>query len=156
MKKHAIACPSPVVFAVALLTLWYPTAVWSTGTLDVKPESRIEIVYISASDCSYCRSWRYTLNGGWKRFSQKPEAQYVHLITVDKGLLRFRIKEDDYPKGYRHLYKEAPRFGNVVPAWCVLVDGQPVLYGAGEKNWDTTVEPAIIDLVAQKLAGMAR
>jgi len=55
------------------------------------------------------------------------ELSFKSLITVDKGFLRYRLKEDDYPKEYRHLYKEDPNFGKGVPAWWVLVDGQPVL-----------------------------
>ncbi len=140
-----------IVCLLALVVGWITSV--HAGTMDVKPDSRIEIVYIHANDCPYCRSWRYTLNGGWKRFSQKPEAKYVNLITVDKGFLRYPLKENDYPEGYRHLYKIAPNFGKGVPAWWVLVDGQPILRNGGERNWDTTVEPTIIDLVTKKLAG---
>jgi hypothetical protein len=120
------------------------------GDLDVKPDSRIEILYLSANDCRYCRSWQLFT---WKRFSQTPEAQYVRLIKVDRGSLRFSVSENDYPKEYRHLYQKAPGFGNTVPAWWVLLDGQPIMRSVGGSDWDSRVEPTLVQLVTKKLAG---
>lgn len=121
--------------------------------LEVRSNSTIEIVYITAADCVYCRSWRYMRTGGWTRFEQKAEAKYVNLVSVDKGVLNNPMKSDYYPEQYRNLYQLSPRFGNLIPAWWLLLDGKPVLRKVGETGWDTVIEPAIIKLVAVKIAG---
>ena len=140
-----------MVCLLALMVGWIMSV--SAGDLVVKPDSSIEVVYISAKDCSYCRSWRYTINGGWDNFSKQPEAKHVSLVTVDKGFRRHGIEVKDYPDGYQHLYEMNMSLGRLVPAFWVLVDRQPVLGIAGEKRWDTDVVPVIIDLVSKKLAG---
>jgi hypothetical protein len=122
-------------------------------TVEVRSTSTIEIVYITAGDCVYCRSWRYMQAGGWARFEQRAEAKHVNLVSVDKGVLRNSMKLDYYPERYRNLYELSPRFGNIVPAWWILLDGKPVLRKVGETGWDTVIEPAIIELVAAKMEG---
>ena len=135
-----------LVFLLALLVV--PLA--HAGDIDVKPDSRIEVIYFTAPDCAYCRSWKLFT---WKPFSDTPPAKHVTLITVDKGGLRYKIGKSDYPKEYRHLYEQEPSLGNRVPAFWVLVDGKPIVSSIGETSWGTTIEPAIIDLVTKKLAG---
>ncbi len=121
--------------------------------LEVRSNSTIEIIYITAADCVYCRSWRYMRTGGWTRFEEKAEARHVNLVSVDKGGLNSHMKSDYYPEQYRNLYQLSPQFGNFVPAWWLLLDGKPVLRKVGESGWDTVIEPAIIKLVALKSLG---
>ena len=77
----------------------------------------------------------------------------MDIITIDKGRIRYTLKANDYPEGYRHLHQHDPDFGKRVPAWWLLVDRQPVLWKNGETNWDSIIEPTILDLVAKKVAG---
>jgi hypothetical protein len=119
----------------------------------VKRDSRIDVVYLTAKDCVYCRSWRYTMAGDWSRFSETQAGRNVQLVTVDKVTLRNPIKRDHYPAEYGHLYDLAPQFGNSVPAWWVVVDGQPVTRRMGENRWKPDLESLLEKLVAAKLAG---
>jgi hypothetical protein len=123
-------------------------AEWAVGK-----DSRIEVVYITAADCVYCKSWRYTRAGDWARFSRTPAASHVALVTVDKTTLRNFITREHYPAAYGHLFDLAPQFGNVVPAWWVLLDGKPVTRRVGEGNWATGIEPMLEQLVAAKSSG---
>ena len=93
------------------------------GDLDVKPDSRIELLYLSANDCRYCRSWQQL---SWKRFSQTPEAQYVRLIKVDRGSLRFAVSENlvhkkQKSKKHTHTLSGTPSRCSTVAAALPLV-----------------------------------
>lgn len=141
-----------IAFSLSLIGTVGPAAALD---VPVKRDSRIEVVYITAKDCIYCRSWRYTMAGDWGRFSETPAGRSVQLVTVDKVTLRNKVKREHYPTGYGHLYDLSPEFGNSVPAWWVVVDGQPVTRRMGENRWKPDLEPLLEKLVAAKLAGGA-
>lgn len=144
----------PGLLALALAAACAGTAAAAPGRdVPVKADSRIEVVYLTAKDCVYCRSWRYTMAGDWGRFSETQTGRNVQLVTVDKVTLRNKMKRDFYPADYAHLYDQAPEFGNAIPAWWVVVDGQPVTRRMGENRWKPDLETLLDKLVAAKLAG---
>lgn len=134
------------------LALLFPSFV-SARVFEVKPDSHIDVVYLTAKDCIYCKSWRYMGAGDWARFSETKTAQSVNLVTVEKGTLRNEIKRDDYAPEHRNLYDAAPKFGNTLPAWWVLLDGKPVMRALGENRWKEKIEPVLENLVRTKLKG---
>jgi hypothetical protein len=119
----------------------------------VRPDSRIEVVYLTAPDCVYCKSWRYMRTGDWSRFADSPAGREVKLVTVEKQTLRMPIEKRHYPEALAKLHDVAPQFGNVVPAWWVVLDGVPVMRRLGENRWREEIEPVLEQLVKAKQAG---
>lgn len=153
------ACLTHLRAAMQLSLPLAATAVFLVGALPfnsnaadirIKGDSKIEVVYITAADCIYCKSWRYMRTGDWGRFSETETGRAVTLITADKVTLRNTMRKDFYPPEHASLFDNAPKFGNIVPAWWIVVDGVPVLRRVGENRWKTEVEPALETLVLAK------
>jgi hypothetical protein len=60
--RRLMACS---VFLLVLVMSWMTHA--HAGNIEVKSDSRIEVVYIHAADCPYCRNWQLHTQ---KRFSK--------------------------------------------------------------------------------------
>ena len=131
--------------ALAMALLFCASAVGAP--VKVTRNSEVSLLYVTAPDCPYCRSWRHLRAGGWSLFQEKPQSKKVQLIEIQKQSLHDRIDASHYPAQYRHVYEQAPKFGNRIPAWILLVDGKPVLRVTGEGNWARQLEPVIIRLV---------
>ncbi len=131
---------------------------WLTGAataapVTVRADSRIEVVFLTAPDCVYCKSWRHMRAGDWPRFSESESGRQVQLVTAQKPTLREKVQGSHYPEGYARLHALAPQFGNFVPAWWLLVDGVPVTRRAGETRWRQDLEPVVERFARAKLAG---
>jgi hypothetical protein len=149
----------PLLHAFALLAAAIGTQVLAAAPpaipLQVRADSRIEVVYLTAPDCVYCKSWRHMRTGDWTRYSESPTGRDVKLVTVEKQTLRMPIEKRHYPAEYAQLHEKAPQFGNVVPAWWVVLDGVPVMRRVGEGRWREEVEPVLDQLVKAKQSGGA-
>ena len=100
-----------------LLAVMCAASASQAATFNVRPDSRIEIVYLTARDCPYCRFWRYNPEGDWARFLQTEAGREVQLVNADKGSLHNAVKRENYPAGYEHLYDRKPQFGKHLPSW---------------------------------------
>jgi hypothetical protein len=119
----------------------------------VRPGAEVRVVYIGAPDCPPCRSWRYTRAGGWWRAEYSGLSKTFGLTEVKKSSLRDAIRQDHFPDDLQFIHAQRPTFGNVVPAWLVLLDGV-VVYGAvGEQRWDSRMEPLLTQIGHIKAAG---
>ncbi len=129
---------------------------WQGEARVAGPGSEVHVVYLTSPDCVYCRSWRHLKNGGWARAQASGLAARISLTEVSKRTLREGIRADHYPELLRNLYGQNPSFGNMIPAWWVLVDGQAVYGAVGETAWDSTIEPLLQDLLKAKVSGGGR
>jgi hypothetical protein len=138
-----------LVFLLTSVSLLLSTNV-NSADIAVRGDSRIDVIYISAADCVNCKSWRYMRGGDWARFSETESAKSITLVTVDKVSIRNLMKREFYPKEYGFLFDKSSQFGNNIPAWWVMVDGEPVIRRVGEDRWKVDIEPALEKLVAAK------
>ncbi len=149
------------LFAVLLMLLSclaahaQPGLPWKDQVQVPGAQSVIEVVYLTSPDCGYCRSWRHLRNGGWARAQDSGLAAHVRLVEVIKRTLRDPIGADHYPEALRFLHQRHPGMGNRIPAWWVLVDGQPVWGGVGEGTWDVSIAPLLDELARARAAGGA-
>ena len=112
----------------------------------VKPDSRLEVFYLGAPDCPYCREWERT------------ERDDLIVWTAGRGIgfaeilgetLRLPITERHYPPRYRWVYEQVgPSRG--VPRFLLAVDGHVILSAYGTNRYKELFFPALVKAAARR------
>lgn len=117
-------------------------------------DSRIELVYIGAHDCSLCRQWESRHLGPNGRPVQSPLWSQIEFTPIRLATLRKPFAIDDaparlHPVLYDLLAHGVPVRG--VPSFLMLVDDQLRARTLGPEAFDSLLLPALRAAVREKL-----
>jgi hypothetical protein len=73
---------------------------------DVRRESTVELLYVSAADCGFCRRWEAQYLDGQRPLASLDWAE-VRFTRVDIGTFRARFSADDAPARLRPALAKA-------------------------------------------------
>ena len=120
----------------------------SAGILEsVRPDSRLEIFYLGAPDCPYCKQWEAKSR---RELVAWAAAKGVYYVEVTGETLRQPISERHYPPQHQKVYQQVgPSRG--VPRFLLAVDGQVRLNTLGTNRYDEIFLP-ILKQVAERRA----
>lgn len=120
----------------------------SAGILEsVRPDSRLEIFYLGAPDCPYCKQWEAKSR---RELVAWAAAKGVYYVEVTGETLRQPISERHYPPQHQNVYQQVgPSRG--VPRFLLAVDGQVRLNTLGTNRYDEIFLP-ILKQVAERRA----
>lgn len=123
--------------------------------LRVTATSRIQLVYLGAGDCMFCRRWEGPL-GYEGSFRRGRAAQQVEVIKIERTTFLAPQAMSELPAEIRALDKPNDRrlasLMASAPAWLVILDGRLVLARRGLSNWKKEVEPFVEKLATAKEA----
>lgn len=112
----------------------------------VRPDSRLEMFYLSAPDCPYCTHWESRAMGellAWA--ADKP----LDFVEIRGQTLRQPITERHYPPEYRWVYEQiGPSRG--VPRFLLAVDGRVLLSAYGTNRYNEVFFPALKKVTARR------
>ena len=130
-----------------------------TAKTRANASSVIRLLYLSATDCGFCRQWeRDHLAGG--RLTGMPEFKHVDFVTSKRFALKDRLKKDDLPKNVAYLFdkfeteKAYDRLMKTTPAFVLLVDDQVRIWSVGT-FLDSPVYPVLRAAVREKTGAAA-
>ena len=137
-----------IVLGVAILCV--QTAPSSAEVLDVRPDSKITVVYVSAWNCPPCFVWsnRYMAeiraSPEWRHIEWREVAAYTYM---DTGY------DERWPQDLKWV-RDKLRIERGAPRWAIVVDGRAIWYSAWAKRsrWDRTWQ-IVRSLVSDKLNG---
>ena len=125
------------------LMLAAPLLALSFGAAAQTP--RIEVFYLSAPDCPYCRHWESQTRPG---FLASPEGKAVRYVEIHGETLRQPIEERHYPPEHRWVFQQiGPSRG--VPRFLLAIDGKVVLSAYGTGGYTTKFLPALKEALAR-------
>lgn len=105
----------------------------------VRPDSRLEMFYLSAPDCPYCTHWESRARNELLAWSADKALSYVE---IRGETLRQPITERHYPSEYRWVYEQiGPSRG--VPRFLLAVDGRVLLSTYGTSRYNEVFLPAL-------------
>lgn len=116
-------------------------------SVEITPESRVQVVYIAADNCGFCRDWDWA-GGPRERFLASETARAVEFREVRRPYYQQRLTAQAFPGNLAWVWDrvEVPAG---TPSWVVAVDGNPVLVSTGLDRWEASVLPQIELLVAK-------
>jgi hypothetical protein len=118
-------------------------------------DSVVELAYVSASDCPYCRGWEIEYLGGGD--APKPALGWdgLKLTTVKINSFKAAVGADGFPahlqapvaqmlkeRGWRHLQG--------TPQFILLVNGKPRVHAFGTQYFSSLIQPALKAALAEK------
>lgn len=120
----------------------------SAGILEsVKPNSRLEIFYLGAADCPYCREWEAKSRAELLAWTA---AKGVYYVEIHSETLRQPIVERHYPPQYLGVYQQVGP-SRSVPRFLLAIDGKVRLSAFGLYRYDEVFLP-ILKQVAERRA----
>ena len=112
----------------------------------VRQDSRLQMFYLSAPDCSYCRQWESRARVELLSWSA---GKALGIVEIRGETLRLPITAQHYPPEYRWVYEQiGPSRG--VPRFLLAVDGRVVLSAFGTARYDEVFLPALKGVVARR------
>lgn len=116
--------------------------------------ARIELVYVSADDCTLCRRWEGTYLGQGKLSGS---AQWKHLRFTEVKLVTLKnaFRVEDAPARLQPTFRKMAENGirvQGVPSFVLLVNGALRAHALGPAAFDTLVHAALRAAVREKLA----
>lgn len=115
----------------------------------VRPDSRIEMFYLSAPDCPYCVHWESRAKG---ELLASPAGQVLRFVEIRGETLRLPIAARHYPPEFRWVFEQVgPSRG--VPRFLLAVDGKVVLSAFGTGGYTNVFLPALNAVIARREAG---
>jgi hypothetical protein len=112
----------------------------------VRPDSRLEMFYLSAPDCPYCTHWESRARNELLAWSADKALSFVE---IRGETLRQPITERHYPPEYRWVYEQiGPSRG--VPRFLLAVDGRVLLSAYGTARYNEVFLPALRKVTARR------
>lgn len=112
----------------------------------VRPDSRLEMFYLSAPDCPYCMHWESQARDELLAWSADKALAFVE---IRGETLRQPITERHYPPEYRWVYEQiGPSRG--VPRFLLAVDGRVLLSTYGTNRYKEVFLPALQKVTARR------
>ncbi len=112
----------------------------------VRPDSRLEMFYLSAPDCPYCTHWESQARDELFSWST---GKALAFVEIRGETLRQPITERHYPPEYRWVYEQiGPSRG--VPRFLLAVDGRVLLSAYGTNRYKEVFFPALKKVTARR------
>jgi len=112
----------------------------------VRPDSRLEMFYLSAPDCPYCNHWESQAKDELLAWTSGTALTFVE---IRGETLRLPITERHYPPEYRWVYEQiGPSRG--VPRFLLAVDGRVLLSTYGTSRYKEVFFPALKRVTARR------
>jgi hypothetical protein len=140
---------------VQALLLTTPTRAQSTVP-ELKRDSVIEVVYLSALNCSFCRSWELENLSDGRGFRATPDWREVSFTRLRKAAAGATLSPSFFPERLRPVAEEIASdqrkraLLSVTPSFIVLVDGHLAAAALGSAAWDQRIYPILQELVEQR------
>ena len=121
---------------------------------DARRDSTVELLYVSAADCGFCRRWEAQYLEG-----QKPRASLdwskVRFTVVDIGTFRARFSADNAPAHLRPGMAKAMQAAGQpslrgTPWFALFVDGEVRSHAFGTTAFETRIQPALRAALREK------
>jgi hypothetical protein len=107
---------------------------------------RVEVVYLGANDCPFCRHWEASRK---HELLASPEGKAAAYHEVHGDTLRRPIEAKHYPAELKWLGEQlGPQRG--VPRFVLVVDGRVALNVMGTEAYQAVFLPALRRAVAEK------
>ena len=121
--------------------------------------SVIELVYISARDCYWCRVWESEYLYGPAKLAKSGLWPDIRFTEQKRGLLRSRESPENFPEhlkaAMRELVKTSRRLMSTSPSYVLFVNGTPRVWGSGTNDYATLIHPALEAAVEEKRSATA-
>jgi hypothetical protein len=121
---------------------------------DARRDSTVELLYVSAADCGWCRKWEAQYLEG-----QKPRASLdwadIRFTVVDIGTFRARFSADNAPAhlrpGMAKAMEAAGQSGlRGTPWFALFVNGEVRSHAFGITAFETRIQPAMRAALREK------
>jgi len=112
-------------------------------------DSRIEVIYLSTPDCTYCSIWNRGSRSDLLAFA---EGKSVRFIEVKGDTLRLPIDARHYPADYHWVHKQIGA-SRGVPRFMLAIDGKVMLNVVGTVGYENVFFPALKEVAARREAG---
>jgi hypothetical protein len=122
----------------------------------LKRDSVIEVVYVSALNCSFCRGWELSNLSDGRGFRATPDWREVSFTRLRKGAAGAMLSPSFFPERLRPVAEQIAGDArqrallSATPSFIVLVDGHLATAALGSAAWDEHVYPALHQLVEQR------
>ena len=117
--------------------------------------AQVELLYISAADCGFCRRWEANYLEGRAPKASLDWASAVRFNMVDIGTFRNRFGPSDAPAHLRPGMAKAMQAAGMeslrgTPWFAVFVDGEIRTTGFGTNTFETRIQPAMRAALREK------
>jgi hypothetical protein len=106
----------------------------------------IEVFYLGAPDCPYCRQWESRTRAD---FLASPEGKAVTFVEIRGETLRQPIEARHYPPKYKWVHDQVGD-SRGVPRFLLAVDGRVRHSAFGTDGFDKVFLPALRNILAQR------
>lgn len=133
------------IMAAGCQTTAYPK-IADVDSVAISKNSQILVIYVSADDCKYCRSFDHH---ELKDFKATPIFEKVDFRVVNASSFRVTNHDRDWPNDLRWV-KSATKVERGTPRFIVAVDGTIVANKFGTRSWHGSIIPLVNRLLVQK------
>jgi hypothetical protein len=105
--------------------------------------ANVLVIYVGATDCAPCRSWR---RDRWPQFAASSDFKRLAYREVTSPKLFDLLNDDYWPEDLRRYRKTLDQTAGV-PLWFIVTDGEVALTARGLREWDDLALPIITSLV---------
>ncbi len=109
-------------------------------------DARIEVIYLSTLDCSYCSVWNRSSRSDLLAFV---EGKSVRFIEVKGDTLSLPIDAKHYPADFSWVYKQVGA-SRGVPRFLLAIDGKVMLNVFGTVGYEKVFFPALKEVVVRR------
>ena len=106
----------------------------------------VEVFYLGAPDCPYCRQWESRTRAG---FLASPEGKAVTYVEIHGETLRQPIVARHYPAKYQWVYEQVGD-SRGVPRFLLAEDGKVLHSAFGTDGFDKVFLPALKKILARR------
>ena len=122
---------------------------------DARRDSTVELLYVSAADCGFCRRWEAQYLEGQKPRASLDWSSHVRFTVVDIGTFRARFSADNAPAHLRPgMAKAMAAAGQPslrgTPWFALFVDGEVRSHAFGTTAFETRIQPALRAALREK------
>lgn len=111
----------------------------------VSKNARLEMIYLSSADCTWCARWESTSK---RELLASSEGKTLRFVEVKNATLSMPIVERDYPANYKWVYEQVGSTRGV-PRFILAIDGKVVLSTFGN-GYDSVFLPALKRVVEKR------
>ena len=104
--------------------------------VDIKPGAKVEVIFFTAEDCSYCTRWKNANKDEFLKWAQKSN---VTFREVSKRRIAHPYEAAHFPPEAGYAWEQVRASGKVkflIPRWIVYTDQRKVVDGAGLNDWN--------------------
>ena len=126
------------LFALLLSLAMLPAGAGATAVngVEIKPGAKVELVFFTAEDCSYCTRWKSSNKDAFLKWAQKSNVAYRE---ISKRRVADRYEAAHFPPEAGYSWEQVQASGKVkfmIPRWVVYADQRRVVDGAGTNDWN--------------------